>query len=132
MIALLFINVYPTPIPSFLHPFFELLQPPAASSSTPNFDAPLLALRILNEIAQEIHDSTLRSARTFSGQRQNRDGVIRDAIRSTGDERLAIDGLMTLAESALGVLEQGASDKGKWLELADYSLKTLASWIREW
>jgi exportin-T len=123
----LFLGVYPSVIPSFLHPFLELLHAPDPSS--PNFDPPLLVVRILYEIAQEIHDTTMRTARVFSTARQHRDGVIRDAIRSTGDERIAVDGLLRLAETSLGVLERERS--AKWLELAEAAMKTLASWTRE-
>jgi exportin-T len=58
--------------------------------------------------------------------------LIRDSIRSTGDERLAVDGLVNLVETALGVVESGSGDRAKWIETADLALKALGAWIREY
>jgi exportin-T len=125
--------VYPNNIPTFLHPFFELLSPSEPSSSKgPNLHPILLAVRLLLEIAQEIHDSTIKSARNYTVGRHARDGLIRDSIRSTGDERLAVDGLVNLVETALGVVESGSGDRAKWIETADLALKALGAWIREY
>jgi len=131
-LAYLFIDVYPHNIPSFLHPFFQLLSPSDPSSSKgPNLHPVLLAIRLLLEIAQEVHDSTIKSARNFSNGRHARDGAIRDAIRSTGDERLAVEGLVGLVETALSVVEGGGQDRQKWIETADLALKALGAWIRK-
>ena len=128
-LAYLFLDVYPDSIPTFLHPFFDLLSPPDPSSSTPNFHPVHLALRLLSEIAQEIHDPTIKSAREFTKERLYRDGMARDAIRTTGDEKKAVDGLMGLARVALDKVDKG--DKGKWLELADQSMRILGTWTRQ-
>jgi exportin-T len=124
--------VYPDTIQNFLHPFFTLLAPPDPSSSK-NFDPTLLTIHILTDIALEVHDSTMKSARTFTPQRQQRDGAIRDAIRTTGDERLAIDGLLNLAVKGLDIVESGRAgqDRSKWINLIDQAVKTLAAWTRE-
>jgi exportin-T len=108
-LAHLFINVYPSPIPNFLHSYFDLF------SSTK--DAALLGIHLLSEIAQEIHDSTMRSAREWDDKRQMRDGMIRDAIRTSGDETRAVSGLLRLAEGGG--------------ELAELALRTLSTWTRE-
>ncbi|OCF35216.1 exportin-T [Kwoniella heveanensis BCC8398] len=124
----LFLNVYPNIIPNFLHPLFALLTPLDPSPSKPtNFHPVLLAIRVLSEIAQEIHDTTLKSARAYSKDRQERDGVVRDVIRSSGDERIAVDGMLALAEKGVDTLEQGAGD-AKWAEVTDSTLRTLATW----
>ncbi|WVF68493.1 hypothetical protein IAT40_003260 [Kwoniella sp. CBS 6097] len=123
----LFLNVYPNTIPNFLHPLFALLTPSDPSSSRPtNLHPVLLTIRVLSEIAQEIHDTTLKSARAYSKDRQERDGVVRDVIRSSGDERLAVDGMLALAEKGVDTLEQGGD--AKWAEVTDSTLKTLATW----
>ncbi|WWC92796.1 uncharacterized protein L201_007755 [Kwoniella dendrophila CBS 6074] len=126
-LAHLFLNVYPNTIPTFLHPLIALLTPsdPSPSSST-NFHPTLLALRVLTEIAQEVHDTTLRSARKYSKDRQERDGVVRDVIRSSGDERLAVNGMLGLLEKGLDMLDRGG--EGKWLEVVEATLKTMVTW----
>jgi len=130
-VAHLFLNVYPDTIPTFLQPFLALLSPPDTSLSRQNFHPPSLATRLLSEIAQEIHDTTFRSARFWSETRQQRDGMIRDVIRSSGDERSAVDGMLGLAEKGLGVIEGGGnSEKQKWLEMVDLAMKTMATWTR--
>lgn len=131
-LAYLFIDSYPNNIPTFLHPFFELLSPQDPSSSkSPNFHPIFLAVRLLIEIAQEVHDSVIKSARLFTDGRHARDGFIRDSIRSSGDERLAVDGLIGLVETSLGVVERGGEGSAKWIETADLALKALGAWIRK-
>ncbi|KAK6908461.1 hypothetical protein I203_102463 [Kwoniella mangroviensis CBS 8507] len=120
-IAHLFLNSYPITIPTFLRPLFALLTPTSS-----NFHPALLTLRILTEIAQEVHDVTLRSARKFSKDRQQRDGEVRDVIRSSGDERLAMEGMLGLVEKGLDALEQGG--EGKWLDVVETALKTMVTW----
>ncbi|WVQ96040.1 hypothetical protein IAU59_003140 [Kwoniella sp. CBS 9459] len=123
----LFLNVYPNTIPNFLHPLFALLTPSDPSPSKPtNLHPVLLTIRVLSEIAQEIHDTTLKSARAYSKDRQERDGVVRDVIRSSGDERVAVDGMLALAEKGVDMLEQGGDTK--WAEITDSTLKTLTTW----
>ncbi|WRT69690.1 uncharacterized protein IL334_006680 [Kwoniella shivajii] len=126
-IAHLFLDVYPITIPSFLQPLFALFTPSDPSSSTPiNLHPTLLTVRVLSEIAQEIHDTTIRSARPYSKNRQERDGVVRDVIRSSGDEQLAIDGMLGFIERGLNTLDQGGDEK--WLEAVEATLKTMATW----
>lgn len=130
-LAHLFLNSFPSPLPTFLHPFFELLSPPDPSSSKQNFHPVFLAVRLLSEIALEIHDTTMRSARTFSQARQQKDGLIRDNIRSTGDEKLAASGLLNLASKGLDAIETGQGDRAKWIDIVCQAMRTLNSWIRK-
>ncbi len=61
-----------------------------------------------------------------------RDGTIRDVIRSSGDERLAVEGLLGLSEKGLDLIEGAtAGQKQKWLDLVELALKTLATWTRQ-
>ncbi|WVQ66053.1 uncharacterized protein L199_004231 [Kwoniella botswanensis] len=120
-IAHLFLNAYPITIPTFLRPLFALLTP-----TSTNFHPALLTLRVLTEIAQEVHDVTLRSARKFSKDRQQRDGEVRDVIRSSGDERLAMEGMLGLVEKGLDALEQGG--EAKWLDVVETALRTMVTW----
>ncbi|WWC73701.1 exportin-T [Kwoniella pini CBS 10737] len=118
-IAHLFLNVYPNTIPTFLHPLFALLTPSSSNGLNPTF----LTIQVLTEIAQEVHDTTLRSARRYSKDRQERDGVVRDVIRSSGDERIAVEGMLGLIEKGL---EQG--EDSQWLKLVEATLRTMVTW----
>lgn len=87
----------------------------------------MLVTRLLSEIALEIHDSVMRSTREYSRDRQQRDGMVRDVIRSSGDERLAVEGLLSLAGKGLPL----AAGNKQWLEATQLALKALVSWTRE-
>ncbi|TXT13691.1 hypothetical protein VHUM_01058 [Vanrija humicola] len=117
----LFLNTYPTVIPTFLHPFLNLLVP---SDSATSLNPSLLVIHLLIEIALEIHDNIIKSARAWSNERQLRDGSIREAIRSTGDERMAVEGLLSLANKGVALSKGNA----KWLEVSQAALKALVHW----
>lgn len=127
-ISQLFLRAFPSHIPTFLHPFFALLSPP--TSSPPNLHPQLLAIRLLLEIAQEIHDTTLKTARIMTKERQERDGVVRDVIRSSGDDKTAVEGMLGIIEKGLEQINSG-SNSDKWAEAVDATLKTLSAWIRK-
>lgn len=116
-LAHLFIVTFPATIPTFLQPLLPLLQ-------SDHGDPVSLIIHLLNEIALEVHDSTIRSARPFSQARFLRDGKIRDSIRSSGDEALVVQGLLRVAQ-------RGVDDGGVWANVGDLALKTLATWTRE-
>lgn len=126
-ISQLFLRAFPSHIPTFLHPFFALLSPP--TSSPPNLHPQLLTIRLLLEIAQEIHDTTLKTARIMTKERQDRDGVVRDVIRSSGDDKTAVEGMLGIIEKGLEQINRG-NDSDKWAEAVDATLKTLSAWIR--
>lgn len=127
-ISQLFLRAFPSHIPTFLHPFFALLSPP--TSSPPNLHPQLLTIRLLLEIAQEIHDTTLKTARIMTKERQERDGVVRDVIRSSGDDKTAVQGMLGIIEKGLEQMNSGNSSD-KWAEAVDATLKTLSAWIRK-
>lgn len=127
-ISQLFLRAFPLHIPTFLHPFFALLSPP--TSSPPNLHPQLLTIRLLLEIAQEIHDTTLKTARIMTKERQERDGVVRDVIRSSGDDKTAVQGMLGIIEKGLEQMNSGNSSD-KWAEAVDATLKTLSAWIRK-
>lgn len=130
-IAHLFLEAYPNIVPSFLHPFFELLNPSDPQSSrASNLHPASLAVHLMSEIALEIHDSTIKSARIATSGRNLRDGLIRDAIRTSGDEKIAVEGMLRIVERGLGLVESGQNVPG-WLDLVELSLRTLSTWTRE-
>ncbi|KAL1411126.1 pre-tRNA nuclear export protein [Vanrija albida] len=120
-IAHLFLTTYPASIPTFLHPFLNLLVP---SDSATSLNPSLLVIHLLIEIALEIHDNIIKSARAWSNERQLRDGSIREVIRSSGDERMAVEGLLSLANKGVGLSKGNA----KWLEVTQAALKALGHW----
>lgn len=127
-ISQLFLRAFPSHIPTFLHPFFALLSPP--TSSPPNLHPQFLTIRLLLEIAQEIHDTTLKTARIMTKERQERDGVVRDVIRSSGDDKTAVEGMLGIIEKGLEQINSG-TNSDKWAEAVDATLKTLSAWIRK-
>ena len=124
--TMLFLISYPANIPSFLHPFFDFLRPTDAIGG--NFNPCLLSLHLLNEIALETHDIAIRSARPYSSERLKRDGLIRDHIRTSGDEKLAVGSLLALAEQGLSHIVTG--NRCQWHDVVELALTTLAAWTR--
>ena len=58
--------------------------------------------------------------------------MIRDVIRSSGDESIAVNGMLRLSEEGLDVLRRRNDPYEKlWLEIADLAMKTLGMWTRE-
>ncbi|WVO13893.1 exportin-T [Cryptococcus depauperatus] len=125
-ITQLFLQSYPSHIPTFLRPFLALLSSPA--SSPPDLRPQLLTIRFLLEIAQEIHDTTLKTARVMTKERQDRDGVIRDAVRSNGDDKMAVEAMSCVLEKGLEEVGRGQSPE-KWGEAVESTLKTFGAWI---
>jgi exportin-T len=123
-IAHLFIHTYETLQPEFLKSFVSLLASP-----TPPFHAALLSIRLIYEIAGEIHDATLRSARAWSDERFKRDGAIRDMIRTRGDGVAVIGALFGVVRQGVDRVEAG--ERGKWAELVELAIAAIAAWTRE-
>lgn len=73
----------------------------------------------------------MKSARDYSSSRQAKDGTIRDRIRTTGDEKLAVSGLLGLAAKGLDALEAGQGDASKWKGIVCQALQTVAYWTRK-
>lgn len=73
----------------------------------------------------------MKSARSWAKARQEKDGQIRDAVRASGDEKLAVDGLLGLTAKAIDRMEAGTSERAKWEEVATSAMKTLSAWTRE-
>ncbi|RXK35182.1 hypothetical protein M231_07553 [Tremella mesenterica] len=126
-LAYLFLASYPSPIPQFLHTFLQHLSIDPSPSKT-SLHPQLLVIHLLNEIALEVHDTTIRSVRPWSKERTERDGMIRDTIRTSGDERLVIDALLSVAERGLNVIENGQQSGTRWQETVELTLKTVAAW----
>lgn len=126
-LTLVFLRLYPTPSSDFLKPFLSFLNIPASSSTANNLHTTLLTLHLLCEIASEVHDPLLRSARSFAGDRNKRDGLVRDSLRATGDTKAVIEGTLALVERGMNVTGQPMLE-----EAVEWSLKTLAAWAREY
>lgn len=99
------------------------------ASPSPPFHAPLLSIRLIYEIAGEIHDATLRSARAWSEDRFKRDGAIRDMIRTRGDGVAVINALFAIVRQGVERVEAG--ERGKWVELVEWTIIAIAAWTRK-
>jgi len=86
----------------------------------------IITLRMLCEIAAEVHDPLLKSARKWTAERNSRDGQIRDSLRIRGEVKIILDGLVKLVEQ--GIRSNGGTGIQ---EVVDWSLNTLATWARE-
>ncbi|KAJ9097300.1 hypothetical protein QFC21_004969 [Naganishia friedmannii] len=122
-LTLIFLRVYPTPSSDFLKPFLSFLNVPQSSAQANQLQTTLMTLHLLCEIASEVHDPLLKSARSFAGDRNRRDGMVRDSLRATGDTKAVIEG-------ALGLVERGMNVTGQPMleESVEWALKTLGAW----
>lgn len=125
-LTLVFLRLYPTPSPDFLKPFLAFLDIPTSSASTNTLQTTLLTLHLLCEIASEVHDPLLKSARSFAGDRNKRDGMVRDSLRATGDTEAVIKGTLALVEKGMNVAGQPLFE-----EAVEWGLRTLAAWARK-
>ena len=126
-LTLVFLRLYPTPSSDFLKPFLSFLDVPATPQSASNLDTTLLTLHLLCEIASEVHDPLLRSARSYAGDRNKRDGLVRDSLRATGDTQAVIEGTLALVERGMNMTGQPMME-----EAVEWALRTLAAWAREY
>ncbi|KAJ9119660.1 hypothetical protein QFC22_003370 [Naganishia vaughanmartiniae] len=122
-LTLVFLRVYPSPSSDFLKPFLSFLNVPQSSAQANQLQTTLLTLHLLCEIASEVHDPLLKSARSFAGDRNRRDGMVRDSLRATGDTKAVIEG-------ALGLVERGMNATGQPMleEAVEWALRTLGAW----
>lgn len=122
-LALCFLRLYPTPVPDFLTPFLSFLDIPTSSTLDQNTQPTIITLRLLCEIAAEVHDPLLRSARRWTEERNARDGQVRDTLRIRGEVKVIMEGLVRLVE--LGLKSEGVP---AMQEIMEWSLNTLATW----
>lgn len=122
-LTLCFLRLYPTPVPDFLNPFLAFLKLPLPSGSSPSFEPIIITLRMLCEIAAEVHDPLLRTARNWSAERNYRDGQIRDSVRVRGEVKTIVDVLVDMVEKALESGTQGPPQ-----EVIDLALNVLVTW----
>ncbi len=87
----------------------------------------ILTLHVLCEIAAEVHDPLLKSARAHSEERRVRDGAVRDHLRSNGDTKRVMEALE-------GLVERGMDNVGQpvWSEAVEWALRATCSWARKW
>lgn len=119
-LTLVFLRLYPSPVPDFLRPFLAILASPSS-----NAQSTLLTLHLLSEIAAEIHDPLLKSSRAYTVERTNRDAAVRDGLRAQGDAKAVVDGLLNVVQRGLAAATSGG---GAADEAADWALRTLAAW----
>ncbi|KAG9091743.1 pre-tRNA nuclear export protein [Ceratobasidium sp. UAMH 11750] len=137
-LALLFLCTYPDQWPTFFTSISPLLHiSPGTSTPTLNPHVTTFFLRLLLEISGEIHDQTLKSARSFAASRHARDGRVRDAIR-TKDAVGVNSTVLSVLEEVVGRLEAvraggpvGPDGLGaqQLVELVELAVRAFASYV---
>ncbi|CAE6379710.1 unnamed protein product [Rhizoctonia solani] len=137
-LALLFLCTYPDQWPTFFTSISPLLHAsPGSSSPTLNPHVTTFFLRLLLEISGEIHDQTIKSARTFVASRHTRDTNIRDAIRAKDAVGVNAEVIRVL-EEAITMLEAvragGAPvsetlGQAQLIELVELAIRAFASYV---
>ncbi len=125
-LTLVFLRLYPSSLPDFLQPFLLFLSAPESSTAATMSPA-LVTLHMLCEIAGEVHDPLLKSARQHTEERRLRDMHVRDSLRQRDDSKLVMEALERLVQRGL----QKVDDR-VWVEAVEWGLRAMCSWAREW
>ncbi|KAJ1307606.1 hypothetical protein OPQ81_001701 [Rhizoctonia solani] len=137
-LALLFLCTYPDQWPTFFTSISPLLHASSGSPSlTLNPHVTTFFLRLLLEISGEIHDQTIKSARTFVASRHARDTNIRDAIRARDAVGVNAEVIRILEEAVtmLEALRAGGTPVSESLgqtqlvELVELAIRAFASYV---
>ncbi|KAF8753377.1 ARM repeat-containing protein [Rhizoctonia solani] len=137
-LALLFLCTYPDQWPTFFTSISPLLHAsPGSSSPALNPHVTTFFLRLLLEISGEIHDQTIKSARTFVATRHARDTNIRDAIRAKDAVGVNAEVIRVLEEviSMLEAIRAGGAPvseplgKSQLVELVELAIRAFASYV---
>ncbi|KAG8906804.1 pre-tRNA nuclear export protein [Tulasnella sp. 403] len=123
-LALLFLRCYPRQWSTFFPTIYSLLRPspPASDPSSSSNGLPpinghvsILFLRLLIEISGEVHDAILKGARTWTEERQTRDGTVRHTIRENEAENMntAVLTIVAEAEEPLNKLREEIANSGE-------------------
>jgi hypothetical protein len=86
----------------------------------------LVTLHVLCEIAAEVHDPLLKSARVHSEERRLRDALVRDHLRGGGDTKRVMEALESLVTRGMDKVDVPA-----WAEAVEWALRAMCSWARE-
>ncbi|KAF8604237.1 KapM protein [Ceratobasidium sp. AG-I] len=137
-LALLFLCTYPDQWPTFFTSISPLLHmSPGATTPTLNSHVTTFFLRLLLEISGEIHDQTIKSARTFAASRHARDANVRDAVREkdASGVNATVVGVIVEVSTRLEAIRAGgalASDglgETQLVELVELAVKAFASYV---
>ncbi|KAH8118024.1 ARM repeat-containing protein [Phellopilus nigrolimitatus] len=136
VLTLFFLCTYLEQWPSFFADFFSLLRIQVAQSSTDSGYNPhisLLLFHLVIEISGELADQMLRAARSYSSQRNHRDGKVRDAVRERDAAAINEAVLTIVADSAgtMSSLRKGESDGNmdRLVEVVDWGVRTFGSYV---
>ncbi|CAE7129203.1 unnamed protein product [Rhizoctonia solani] len=137
-LALLFLCTYPDQWPTFFTSISPLLHAsPGSPSPTLNPHVTTFFLRLLLEISGEIHDQTIKSARSFVASRHARDTGIRDAIRAKDAVGVNAEVLRILEEvvTMLEAIRAGGAPvseslgQAQLVELVELAIRAFASYV---
>ena len=114
------------------------MRPAEASSSSNavafNTHVSLLFFHIVLEISGEVADTILKVARTWTEERHQRDGRVRDAVRERDAGRIN-EAVLTIVADAAGRMERlrkaGGNPKelGEAVEVVGTGMRTFASYV---
>lgn len=136
----MFLCTYPEQWPTFFTSISPLLHAsPGATTPALNPHVTTFFLRLLLEISGEIHDQTIKSARTFAASRHARDGRVRDAVREKDASGVnatvvsVVEEVVARLESirAGGALASDGLGQTQLVELVELAIKAFASYVRE-
>jgi exportin-T len=131
---------YPEQWPTFFTSISPLLHAsPGSATPTLNPHVTTFFLRLLLEISGEIHDQTIKSARSFVLSRHSRDTNIRDAIR-TKDAVGVNSEVIRILEEVTTMLEavrvggapiSSSLGQTQLVDLIELAIRAFASYVRE-
>ncbi|CAE6425668.1 unnamed protein product [Rhizoctonia solani] len=137
-LALLFLCTYPDQWPTFFTSISPLLHAsPGSTTPTLNPHVTTFFLRLLLEISGEIHDQTIKSARSFVASRHARDTSIRDAIRAKDAVGVNAE-VLRILEEAITMLEairagvapvSESLGQAQLVELVELAIRAFASYV---
>jgi len=122
-ITLVFLRLYPFSVPNFLQPFLVFLNAPESSTQANAMSPTLVTPHVLCEIAAEVHDPLLKSARAHSEERRVRDALVRDHLRGGGDTKRVMEALESLVTRGMDKINVPA-----WTEAVEWALRAMCSW----
>ena len=136
----MFLCTYPGQWPTFFTSISPLLHiSPGSTAPTLNTHVTTFFLRLLLEISGEIHDQTIKSARTFAASRHARDANVRDAVREkdASGVNATVVGVIVEVNGRLEAIRAGGAlapdglGETQLVELVELAVKAFASYVRE-
>ncbi|KAF8656825.1 hypothetical protein AX16_002373 [Volvariella volvacea WC 439] len=137
-LTLFFLCTYVEQWPSFFTDLFILIRPAERTSPAGfNHHISLLFFHIVLEISGEVADQMIKSARTFTQARHQRDARVRDAVRERDASRIN-EAVLTIVVEASERMEglqkqeltlEGRKELNATIEVVDWGIRTFGSYV---